>query len=129
MDDNRLTKKIFHINYRLFQNNWSSDIKTVMDTLGFRDNFTNKSIVDIQLARNKVNDHFTVMWQSTLQSYPELRTCKQFKQEFKIEQYVILNLSKNERSALAQLRCGILPLRIETGRYVNEPLHDIICTH
>ena len=38
-------------------------------------------------------------------------------------------MSKNERSALAQLRCGILPLRIETGRYINEPLHDRICRH
>ncbi|XP_053387326.1 uncharacterized protein LOC123542028 [Mercenaria mercenaria] len=35
---------------------------------------------------------------------------------FETENYVKLNLKRNERSLLAQLRCGILPLRIETGR-------------
>ena len=31
--------------------------------------------------------------------------------------YVHMDLSRLQRSMLAQLRCGILPLRIETGRY------------
>ena len=30
--------------------------------------------------------------------------------------YVHMDLSRSQRSILAQLRCGILPLRIETGR-------------
>ena len=40
---------------------------------------------------------------------------------------MILNLTKRERSTLAQFRSGILPLRIETGRYVNEILEDRLC--
>ena len=31
------------------------------------------------------------------------------------------------RSALAKFRCGVAPLRIETGRYENLPLHDRKC--
>jgi hypothetical protein len=67
MGDNRLTKKIFHIDYRPCQNNWSSDIKTVMDTLGFRDNFTSllliyiwqeiKSTITSQLNDNQRYSH------------------------------------------------------------------------
>jgi hypothetical protein len=29
---------------------------------------------------------------------------------------------------MAMFRCGILPLRIETGRYNGEPVGDRICT-
>ena len=40
------------------------------------------------------------------------------------ERYVSLNLKRNERSILAQFRCGILPLRIETGRNVGEKANE-----
>lgn len=43
------------------------------------------------------------------------------------EEYLQLNLSKYQRSLLAQFRCGILPLEIEVGRYRNENLCDRIC--
>ena len=39
--------------------------------------------------------------------------------EFKCEDYVKLNLKKCERSVLCHFRTGILPLRVETGRYVG----------
>lgn len=38
-----------------------------------------------------------------------------------------MNISKSQRSILAQFRCGILPIRIETGRYKGEPLDERIC--
>ena len=39
-----------------------------------------------------------------------------------------LNLERNQRSILAQLRFGILPLNIETGRFTNTKLEDRKCT-
>ena len=44
------------------------------------------------------------------------------------EEYLLLNLNRRERSLLAQLRCGILPLRIETGRFRGEKVDDRLCT-
>jgi hypothetical protein len=38
-----------------------------------------------------------------------------------------MNLKKNERSVLAQYRCGILPLKIETGRYTGMPVEQRLC--
>ena len=35
-----------------------------------------------------------------------------------------MNLNRNERSVMAQFRCGVLPLRIETGRFVGEQVRD-----
>ena len=47
--------------------------------------------------------------------------------EGEIEKYVKLNISSGERSMLCQLRMGILPLRIETGRYTNMKLNERFC--
>ncbi len=41
---------------------------------------------------------------------------------------VTLNIDRYEKSLLSQLRYGILPLRVETGRFVNEKHCDRICT-
>ena len=38
------------------------------------------------------------------------------------------NLSVTERSFMAQLRFGILPIHVETGRFRNTKLEDRICT-
>ena len=39
-----------------------------------------------------------------------------------------LNLNRSERSILAQFRCGVLPLQIETGRFVGEKPEERLCT-
>ena len=35
-----------------------------------------------------------------------------------------MNLSSKERSMTAQIRMGVLPLHLETGRYRNTPVHQ-----
>ena len=37
----------------------------------------------------------------------------------KVSVHLNTNLSKSKKSLLTQLRCGVLPLFIETGRYLN----------
>ena len=39
----------------------------------------------------------------------------------------MLNLSSSERSVFAQIRFGILPLHVETGRFVNKKLEERTC--
>jgi hypothetical protein len=56
-----------------------------------------------------------------------LRLYKEVKTNMDAELYVKLNLTSSERSMLAQLRMGILPIRIETGRFTNMKLSDRIC--
>ena len=43
------------------------------------------------------------------------------------EYYVVYNLSKRQRSLCAQVRSGLLPLTVETGRYVNVEEEKWIC--
>jgi hypothetical protein len=53
---------------------------------------------------------------------------KNIKRNLRTENYLCMNIPKFQRSLLAQIRCGILPIRIETGRYRGEALDDRICT-
>ena len=58
-------------------------------------------------------------WQNAVDSKPKLRTYKTFKSTYGRESYIDSYIPKYERSLISQLRIGILPLRIETGRYSN----------
>ena len=50
-----------------------------------------------------------------------------FKNIFKSESYVKMAHSKMSRSIFEQLRLGILPLEIETGRFRNIPSEYGMC--
>jgi hypothetical protein len=50
----------------------------------------------------------------------KLRTYKLFKEVFETEMYLSKNIPSRYRSAFAKFRCGVAPLRIETGCYENK---------
>lgn len=54
----------------------------------------------------------------------KLRTYKLFKQSYGVENYVTLIMPKSHRSALAKVRCGVAPIRIEIGRYERLPFNE-----
>ena len=56
-----------------------------------------------------------------------LRTYKQIVSGDITELYVKVNINACERSVLAQLRMGILPIRIEIGRLTNLKQSERIC--
>ena len=56
----------------------------------------------------------------------KLRTYRMHKNRLNTEEYVKL-VSRYNRSTLAKLRCGSLPLNIETGRYNKVPLELRTC--
>jgi len=58
----------------------------------------------------------------------KLRTYNKFKQVFEVESYVLEgNMSRGRRSALAKFRCGVAPIRLETGRYENLSVDQRVC--
>jgi hypothetical protein len=66
-------------------------------------------------------------WTTSLYSKPKLRTYKTFKSTLETEWYVRSRLSRTKRSLLAQLRAGVLPLKVETGRFRRIPLDQRRC--
>jgi len=127
LDNQRLTKLVFDKDYEKCRNNWCHELKDILSRLGLSDYYDNRAVINMALAESKMVDLYSKVWKESVCNVSKLRTYVQFKDNFKTEQYVNLNLQKNERSLLAQFRCGILPLRVETGRYIGEQVEDRLC--
>ena len=59
----------------------------------------------------------------------KLRTYRLYKNDFRTEYYVNLNMSRDQRRILSKFRACNLPLAIETGRYTRPktPVNDRLC--
>ncbi len=57
----------------------------------------------------------------------KLRTYRIFKHDMNVASHLNCNMPKYPRSLISQLRLGVLPLRIETGRFVRLAEADRIC--
>ncbi len=58
---------------------------------------------------------------------PKLRTYIKLMKVFEVERYVLLFMSRQRRSYLAQLRNSILPLQLEFGRWINKAIEERLC--
>ena len=76
--------------------------------------------VSLTLVKEKLLDTQMHQWETNIVQVPKLRTYCTFKRIFSVEPYVYKVVNRGHRSILAQFRNGILPLKIETGRY-NPP--------
>jgi hypothetical protein len=68
-------------------------------------------------------------WYDTIHKKPKLRTYVVLKTSYEPQNYVKYGFNRKNRSLMAQLRLGILPNNIETGRYTNIPINEILCNH
>ena len=132
MDDNRLTKRVFLWDYNQ-QHGWCSDRKKIFSSIGLNDlyetisvdGFSTRSL--LTFAETKFKSEQCNKWNTDILKQPKLRTYIQIKNEYKCENYVSMNLSRSIRSYIAQIRCGVLPLHIETGRYRNLKVEERLC--
>ena len=79
------------------------------------------------IGKNRVSDKAQTDWVHHCETKPKLRTYRTFKETLEVASHISCNMPKYDRSLISQLRLGILPLRIETGRYSNIPEADRIC--
>ena len=115
MNDDRLTKKIYNWDYNM-SNGWCSELKKVFDKLELPDYFLDQRVCDLMLVKSKIRGMMEMKWKLEVNSKPKLRTYRLFKNEFKISDSVFIN-DRTKRALISQFRFGILPLRIETGRW------------
>jgi len=130
--DDRLTKRIFawDIQRRRHSGSWSSDISKVFSEIGSENSFDNLLSVNLGVAKRKLCENFSSKWKNEICNTPKLRTYCTYKSHFEAEPYIFKIHNRKERSILSQFRCGILPLKAETGRYTQIPLelrHCLLC--
>ena len=127
MSDNRLTKRIFQWDIISGKNSWCADMKQLLGELDMAGQYTDQQSVDLAAVRTQLVASEELKWGADMNSQPKLRTYRTFKTYFGTEDYVLLNLNRYQRSTLARLRSGILPLKIETGRYRQQPVEQRTC--
>ena len=58
---------------------------------------------------------------------PKLRYYHELRGSFEMANHLKYNLTKKKRALLSQLSCGVLPLRVETGRYHPISQENRVC--
>ena len=127
LEDNRLTKKIFMWDTEIRKQNWSSEIYKIFQEINQEQHYNGMTPVDIKSARQKLCDLENNAWRETVVTTPKLRTYTRYKFEYSTEPYVHNVFNRGHRSILAQFRSGILPLKVETGRFTNIPVEFRLC--
>ena len=96
--------------------NWSSDIKKILEHVDLIFSFNTESPVNLKDIEDRLFSKYKLERANKIQSVSKLRAYRQIKTVFGTENYFLSTLSKGETSYFAQFSCGILPLRVETGR-------------
>ena len=128
MDNNRINKKVFLYDKALCKDNWSASFKTTLTDIGFERHLIDNTEIPIDQLKVIVMDRLTRDWRHHCATKDKLRTYRTFKNDMCTASHLNCNLPKYERSLISQLRLGVLPLRIETGRFVGLNEQDRICT-
>ena len=128
MDENRITKQIFHWDFQYCKKNWSSDMLDVFTRLD-SDAFICKEIYNLDTIDSKLKDLMLVEWKNEVVKKPKLRTYCLFKENVDTEDYVAKLNQRYERSLFSQFRHGILPLKIETGRFQKLSVEERRCEY
>lgn len=97
---------------------WTTDVELILLKLGVSDSVIEDcTLCDLDLIEHKSKTLMMSEWLTAVESKPKLRSYKMFKMAPSVESYLSLDIPKGSRSLCAQLRSGVLPLCIETGRY------------
>ena len=127
MEDNIIAKRVFETILLQNSTKWLKTLTEILTNIGLYDCIQSRSKCDIRECREALLNKHKADWQRMVPTKPKLRTYAQIKPCFAPEKYAVINLERNQRSVLAQLRCSILPLRIETGRFTGLKPEDRKC--
>ena len=127
MEQTRLNRVIFLYDKEVCKDNWSKAVHDILFEFDLLDLQNNNRTIPLDIVKTKLNDKFKTDWEHHCSTKPKLRTYVTFKNDTKVAKHLQCNLPKYERSLISQLRLGVLPLRIETGRYSNLAINDRKC--
>ena len=89
-------------------------------------------ILDKNVHKNFENVSFDIYkrkWHDDLMlnERSKLRTYRLFKNDYVKEEYLSVNMPGKYKCSFAKLRCGVAPLKIETGRYEGVSIENRTC--
>ena len=134
---NRLLYKVYIWDRKLNETNnintWSTEIKSILydNNLGYvyenQQIFSTKNVIDqLKTSMYKTQQQ---MFITECENKPKLRTFMLFKDFETLPPHIGKPLTFIERKIISRLRLGILPIRIETARYIRPilPENERLC--
>ena len=103
------------------------DLENILEDINMHENLIWGSEVEINAAKEKLLILSDLEWQNSLSKKTKLRTYVKFKVHLETENYVSVNLKRNEHSVLAKLRSGTLSLSIEKVDTSKSHPHERVC--
>ena len=91
----------------------------IFDNVGMKHVYDSQTTCEKSVLKESLIPKHEKNWKHYIMTKLKLRYYRAFKNTFKTENYLNMNLTCFERSHLAQLRLRILPLMIELGRFRN----------
>ncbi len=106
---------------------WCQDVKLVLNNAGMLDHEHLHSETDLNLLKIKLMANARNTWH--VESLGKTKLCTFVKIHDFDDRKVLLkvNLERHNRSLVAKIKSGILPLRLETGRYKGINRDDRTC--
>ena len=110
---------------------WCKDVKEILTQNSLEDVFYGLHVGEAKYVIDKLKKELTEAmhnkWLQDIKAMPKLRTYCLLKHCYATEKYVTINLERNQRSSLSQIRIGTFPINIETGRHKKQPLQERVC--
>ena len=135
--DYRLLKKVYIWDKRLNESqkifSWSSEVKTILYDNNLNYLFDNQLMFPVKIIVKQLEKLLyraqLVSIEAECRSKPKLRTFITFKDFENIPPHVYKSLSFLERKMISKIRLGILPIRLETARYLRPilPENERLC--
>lgn len=130
--NHRLIKRIYfwdkNLNERGQIKSWSSEVKSVLYDNSLNHVYDAQGIFPVKTIVNQLKSNLLkkqrVLVENECKSKPKLRTFVQFKDFKTVPPHVYKPLSFLERKTISKTRLGILPIRLETARYVRPKLPE-----
>ena len=91
------------------------------------ENWESNQVIQLKLVEKELTEQYQNAWQAELLNKVKLNNYQQIKSVIEADEYVRVNLDKEIRSLISQLLCGVLPLQVETDRYVQITRSKRLC--
>ena len=123
MDENRMLKNVFLKDY-YEKGHWSFVIAKILEEVNMRHIYDNCNPCNIKECKDLLESNYECEWEQLVNRKPKLRSYILWKDGFGPATYVKYNLTRSQRSILAQLWSGTLPLKIEPVRFTRVDIND-----
>ena len=127
MPDSRWPKKILRWDLSLKSNGWADQLLLVLQHAHVEFDINDDSLIDLESLKNQYLVINRQKWLLEASEKTKLRTFLEVYDPDHPRAIVESLLPRNQRSLVAKLKTGVLPLKLETGRWKDSPLEHRLC--